>query len=77
MNNHQNTIFHQFGNFKNTPLALLGVDLKNAPVNKICHFVNHLYLCKGLTIWVAVKAGVIHSQKQVAVFLGGVEADMD
>ena len=29
MNNHQNAIFHQFENFLKTPLALLGVDLKN------------------------------------------------
>lgn len=40
MNNHQNTIFYQFGNLLKTPLALLGVDLKNAQVNKICHFVD-------------------------------------
>ncbi|SFV89126.1 hypothetical protein MNB_SUP05-SYMBIONT-5-670 [hydrothermal vent metagenome] len=30
------------------PLALLGVDLKNSKINKICHFANHPYLCKGL-----------------------------
>ncbi len=29
MNNHQNAIFHQITNFLKTPLALLGVDLKN------------------------------------------------
>ncbi len=29
MNNHQNTIFHQFKNFLNSPLTLLGLDLKN------------------------------------------------
>ena len=57
MNNHQNTIFHQFGNFLKTPLALLGVDLKNAHVNKICHFVNHLYLCKGLSICKILEGG--------------------
>ncbi|SFV85529.1 hypothetical protein MNB_SUP05-SYMBIONT-4-1018 [hydrothermal vent metagenome] len=44
MNNHQNTIFHQFENFLKTPLALLGVDLKNSKINKICHFANHPYL---------------------------------
>ncbi|WP_369177381.1 hypothetical protein [Candidatus Thiodubiliella endoseptemdiera] len=49
MNNHQNAIFHQITNFLKTPLALLGVDLKNFQFNKICHFANHPYLCKGLT----------------------------
>jgi len=44
MNNHQNAIFHQFENFLKTPLALLGVDLKNFKINKICHFANHPYL---------------------------------
>ncbi len=34
--------------FLKTPLALLGVDLKNFQFNKICHFANHSYLCKGL-----------------------------
>ncbi|SMN12108.1 FIG01199357: hypothetical protein [uncultured Candidatus Thioglobus sp.] len=48
MNNHQNTLFHQFGNFLKTPLALLGVDLKNSQLDKICHSANHPYLCKGL-----------------------------
>uniref|UniRef100_UPI0034E04318 DNA cytosine methyltransferase n=1 Tax=Candidatus Thiodubiliella endoseptemdiera TaxID=2738886 RepID=UPI0034E04318 len=48
MNNHQNAIFHQIANFLKTPLALLGVDLKNFQFNKICHFANHPYLCKGL-----------------------------
>ena len=48
MNNHQNAIFHQFENFLKTPLALLGVDLKNSKINKICHFANYPYLCKGL-----------------------------
>jgi len=43
-NNHQNTIFHQFENCLKTPLALLGVDLKNSKINKICHFTNHPYL---------------------------------
>ena len=51
MNNHQNTIFHQFENFLKTPLTLLGVDLKNSQINKICHFANHPYLCKGLYIF--------------------------
>jgi len=41
MNNHQNTIFFQFGNFLKTPLALLGVGLKNPQFNKTCHFANH------------------------------------
>ena len=50
MNNHQNAIFHQFENFLKTPLALLGVDLKNSKINKICHFANHPYLCKGLVL---------------------------
>jgi len=50
MNNHQNTIFHQFENFLKTPLALLGADLKNSKINKICHFANHPYLCKGLKL---------------------------
>ncbi|WP_419610139.1 hypothetical protein, partial [Thiolapillus sp.] len=50
MNNHQNAIFHQITNFLKTPLALLGVDLKNFQFNKICHFANHPYLCKGL-LW--------------------------
>ncbi len=49
MNNHQNAIFHQITNFLKTPLALLGVDLKNFQFNKICHFANHPYLCKGLS----------------------------
>ncbi len=48
MNNHQNAIFHQITNFLKTPLSLLGVDLKNFQFNKICHFANHPYLCKGL-----------------------------
>ncbi len=48
MNNHKNAIFHQITNFLKTPLALLGVDLKNFQFNKICHFANHPYLCKGL-----------------------------
>ncbi len=48
MNNHQNAIFHQITNFLKTPLALPGVDLKNFQFNKICHFANHPYLCKGL-----------------------------
>jgi len=34
--------------FIKTPLALLGVDLKNSKINKICHFANHPYLYKGL-----------------------------
>ena len=51
MNNHQNAIFHQFENFLKTPLALLRVDLKNSKINKICHFANHPYLCKGLTVF--------------------------
>ncbi|NYT28653.1 MAG: hypothetical protein H0A76_12835 [Candidatus Thiodubiliella endoseptemdiera] len=51
MNNHQNAIFHQITNFLKTPLALLGVDLKNFQFNKICHFANHPYLCKGL-LWI-------------------------
>ncbi len=38
----------QITNFLKTPLALLGVDLKNFQFNKICHFANHPYLCKGL-----------------------------
>ncbi len=50
MNNHQNAIFHQITNFLKTPLALLGVDLKNFQFNKICHFANHPYLCKGLIL---------------------------
>ncbi len=44
MNNHQNAIFHQITNFLKTPLALLGVDLKNFQFNKICHFANHPYV---------------------------------
>jgi len=32
MNNHQNAIFYQFENFLKTPLALLGVDLKNSNI---------------------------------------------
>ncbi|SFV88792.1 hypothetical protein MNB_SUP05-SYMBIONT-5-134 [hydrothermal vent metagenome] len=24
------------------------MDLKNSKINKICHFANHPYLCKGL-----------------------------
>ncbi|SFV89461.1 hypothetical protein MNB_SUP05-SYMBIONT-7-28 [hydrothermal vent metagenome] len=24
------------------------MDLKNSQINKICHFANHPYLCKGL-----------------------------
>jgi len=44
MNNHQNTTFHQFEKVLKTPLALLGVDLKNFQINKICHFTNHPYL---------------------------------
>uniref|UniRef100_UPI0034DE18F5 hypothetical protein n=1 Tax=Candidatus Thiodubiliella endoseptemdiera TaxID=2738886 RepID=UPI0034DE18F5 len=51
MNNHQNAIFHQITNFLKTPLALLGVDLKNFQFNKICHFANHPYLCKGLFVY--------------------------
>ncbi len=46
MNNHQNAIFHQITNFLKTPLALLGVDLKNFQFNKICHFASYPYLCK-------------------------------
>ncbi|SMM99365.1 hypothetical protein SPONL_549 [uncultured Candidatus Thioglobus sp.] len=53
MNNHQNTIFHQFGNFLKTPLTLLGVDLKNSQLNKICHPDNHPYLCKDLKLEIA------------------------
>jgi len=49
MNNHQNAIFHQFENFLKTPLALLGVDLKNSKINKICHFANHPYFMQSLT----------------------------
>ncbi len=52
MNNHQNAIFHQITNFLKTPLALLGVDLKNFQFNKICHFANHPYLCKGLQTYI-------------------------
>ncbi len=63
MNNHQSATFHQIANFSSntkqswvkTPLALLGVDLKNFQFNKICYFSNHPYLpargdthCKGL-----------------------------
>ncbi|SMN11221.1 hypothetical protein that often co-occurs with aconitase [uncultured Candidatus Thioglobus sp.] len=52
MNNHQDnyqgTTFHQFVNFLKALLALLGVNLKNFQLNKICHFANHSYLSKGL-----------------------------
>jgi len=48
MNNHQNAIFYQFEKVLKTPLILLRVDLKNSKTNKICHFANHPYLCKGL-----------------------------
>jgi len=48
MNNHQNTTSHQFENCLSPPLALLVVDLNNSKINKICHFVNHPYLCRGL-----------------------------
>ncbi|SFV87755.1 hypothetical protein MNB_SUP05-SYMBIONT-5-831 [hydrothermal vent metagenome] len=41
MNNHQNATFYQFENFLKASLALLGVDLKNSQINKICHFANH------------------------------------
>jgi len=54
INNHQNTFLHQFENFSSdtkrssrkvkTSLAVLGVNLKNAQISKICHFVNHFYL---------------------------------
>ncbi|NYT28035.1 MAG: hypothetical protein H0A76_09180 [Candidatus Thiodubiliella endoseptemdiera] len=37
-----------------TPLALLRVDLKNFQFNKICHFANHPYLCKGLLMFYRV-----------------------
>ncbi len=50
MNNHQNAIFHQITNFLKTPLALLGVDLKNFQFNKICRFDDYSYLCKGLIL---------------------------
>ncbi|WP_369178589.1 hypothetical protein [Candidatus Thiodubiliella endoseptemdiera] len=52
MNNHQNAIFHQITNFLKTPLALLGVDLKNFQFDKICHFANHPYLYKGLILFI-------------------------
>ncbi len=39
---------HQIENYLKTPLAPLGVDLKNSQFNKICHFANHPYLYKGL-----------------------------
>ncbi len=55
MNNHQNAIFHQITNFLKTPLALLGVDLKKFQFNKICHFANHPYLCKGLMVLILLK----------------------
>ncbi|MBA5248793.1 MAG: hypothetical protein FE834_04570 [Gammaproteobacteria bacterium] len=35
-------------NFLKILLALLRVDLKNSKINKICHPVNHSYLCKSL-----------------------------
>ncbi len=65
MNNHQNAIFHQITNFLNTPLALLGVDLKNFQFNKICHFANHPYLCKGLRLKIinALVAGLLSLNK--------------
>ncbi|WP_369177730.1 hypothetical protein [Candidatus Thiodubiliella endoseptemdiera] len=59
MNNHQNAIFHQITNFLKTPLALLGVDLKNFQFNKICHFANHPYLCKGLSEYFATICGLM------------------
>lgn len=40
MNNHQNTIFHQLGNFLKIPLTLSDMALKNTQVDKICHFVH-------------------------------------
>ncbi|SMN11578.1 FIG01199357: hypothetical protein [uncultured Candidatus Thioglobus sp.] len=46
MNNHQNATFHQLGNFLKTPLALLGANLKNPQLDKICHPANHPYLYK-------------------------------
>ncbi len=67
MNNHQNAIFHQITNFLKTPLALLGVDLKNFQFNKICHFANHPYLCKGLYEYCLVLSKEILHHK-----LGGV-----
>ncbi len=65
MNNHQNAIFHQITNFLKTPLALLGVDLKNFQFNKICHFANHPYLCKGLRLKIinALVAGLLSLNK--------------
>ena len=31
-------------------LVLLGVSLKNAQINKICHLANRPYVCKGLNL---------------------------
>uniref|UniRef100_UPI0034DDF2BF dienelactone hydrolase family protein n=1 Tax=Candidatus Thiodubiliella endoseptemdiera TaxID=2738886 RepID=UPI0034DDF2BF len=59
MNNHQNAIFHQITNFLKTPLALPGVDLKNFQFNKICHFANHPYLCKGLTFLILCLSSLV------------------
>ncbi|NYT26643.1 hypothetical protein [Candidatus Thiodubiliella endoseptemdiera] len=73
MNNHQNAIFHQITNFLKTPLALLGVDLKNFQFNKICHFANHPYLCKGLFI----KIGNGYSAELLAVSLSVLPAAYD
>ncbi|NYT28429.1 MAG: hypothetical protein H0A76_11515 [Candidatus Thiodubiliella endoseptemdiera] len=67
MNNHQNTIFHQITNFLKTPLALLGVDLKNFQFNKICHFANHPYLCKGLLMPSIIAARIISSSFDLMV----------
>ncbi|WP_369177207.1 hypothetical protein [Candidatus Thiodubiliella endoseptemdiera] len=67
MNNHQNAIFHQITNFLKTPLALLGVDLKNFQFNKICHFANHPYLCKGPLMPSIIAARIISSSFDLMV----------
>ncbi|SMN00807.1 hypothetical protein SPONL_1565 [uncultured Candidatus Thioglobus sp.] len=50
LDNHQSAIFHHKETFLKTPLALLGVDLKNSQLNKICHPDNYPYLYKGLNL---------------------------
>ncbi|CAC9561081.1 hypothetical protein [uncultured Gammaproteobacteria bacterium] len=48
MNNHQESTFHQFGNFLNPTLTLLKQDLKKSPSRQKLNFVNHPYLRKSL-----------------------------
>ncbi|OJA03723.1 hypothetical protein, partial [Bathymodiolus thermophilus thioautotrophic gill symbiont] len=52
INNHQKSTFHPLGNFLNPALALTRQGLRKLPIGQKLNFSNHLYLCKGLILFI-------------------------